>query len=426
MKIINYILTIISFTFLVSCSTSKVLFEKENVIIIDNKSHYKIIVDYNNTSDFKRTGELLGEGCLEVLPDYEFLLDSYLADIFPGRNYKKYIKEAQILKESLHSKYLLELEGFSSNFSLTENIPDDGKLSLDEILLFNFTAELLPRGVGCSFVGINKELSDTGDTQLSRNLEWAPGDDFQLSKFNAITQIKNPGIDIVSIGYVGYLGVSTGLNDKKVFVGILDSIMYRSLQSKGKTPYVFQLREALESAESIEDIVRSMGGETAYKVNHNIAISDPNRSVILENYTRGKLDGGLKSSVRTKDSQLNPGIEWDIPDSIVAVNAFLLDGNPDNYSKNPHNYIRFNSMASYLEQKKGKVGIKDLKKISTTVNYNESRGNEGSIYLGEGTMQIVLLRPETSEAKIYFRPKNSKKWIKKPKFEDILLFDDYY
>lgn len=55
-----------------------------------------------------------------------------------NRLYTAYLFQMECLVEQLHPDYLLEMEGIGSNFSSTENIQNDGKLSSDEFLLFNF------------------------------------------------------------------------------------------------------------------------------------------------------------------------------------------------------------------------------------------------------------------------------------------------
>ena len=73
----------------------------------------------------------------------------------------------------------------------------------------------------CSALAVYGKRSQTKNTMAARMLDWNIGSQYQLAKVQCVMTIKNGHKSICTIGYLGFLGVVTGLNDNKVFAAIL-------------------------------------------------------------------------------------------------------------------------------------------------------------------------------------------------------------
>lgn len=412
----NNILIILTIFIIISCKPRE--FSKGNVSIVDNKTHYRILIDYRENQDYRATGEILGEAILNVIPNYEELVDSYLYEM-TRRQYPSYLHQADNLAQNIPGDYYEEMLGIASNFTGVESVQNDGKLSVKEYILFNILADVIPRVMGCSFIGVNSEASTTGDTILSRNLEWFSGKANQLGQLHAITEFIRDDINTVSIGYAGIMGIVSGANSENIFTGILDSPI-KKYPSRGKNSYMMEIRRALENSETLDEMVWYVTDDKEYMRSFLLALSDNSDSVVLENYQRSSESGGLISAVREWNSDLNYA-NWEVENTIAAVNSFLLPDLPDNHFYK-HNTKRLETINSRLKGKADRINLSDLKGIATNKSSSyDIPFSDGDIY-SAFSQQIILYRPETFTGEIFFYPKSSKRVPKNPSFETIELF----
>jgi hypothetical protein len=355
-------------------------------------------------------GELFAKKVLEEIPDYEKIVDSYLANfISSDREYNGIIARLAPFKLNLESIYKDEIEGFASKMSGgLRNIKGDGKLSLDELYLANFITDAL-RPTACSGVAVYGNRSITGKSLIGRVLDWNNGDENQFSKINAVIIYKNNKKSIASVGVLGHFGIISGINDDKIFAAILDSPTKAKYSNKNKRSYSFDIRYALENYDNMEKISRYLLDlKKEYSFNHLIFLGSSKEVFVLENNISGR-GVDMKRAIRKSNSKLNNNVSWGIKNAIAVVNSFVLKGNHDNHTVSPHNKKRWNSYKSgLLKLANKKVAMDDIKTI--LVN------KKGEIY-NEGTRQIMLFDTENLLLKVFFSQGN----METPTFRDIKL-----
>jgi len=109
-------------------------------------------------------------------------------------------------------------------------------------------------------------------------------------------------------------------------------------------------------------------------------IADKNTAKVLEN------DFERNRALRVFDSELNPGVSWEISDAITVVNGFVLKGNYDNFTVHPDNYERWANFKTMLTQEDDTV---DIDWVRTIMSYHKPGGNHyGDIY-NVGTVQSM-------------------------------------
>ena len=93
-------------------------------------------------------------------------------------------------------------------------------------------------------------------------------------------------------------------------------------------------------------------------------------------------------ALRIDDSALNPGLLWGFDDAVAAVNAFMLNGNYDNFLRKwgdpEYNSIRWESYKSQLGLKGPTVTFEEMKEI---VSYHQ---NDQNYTYHQGTQYIVV------------------------------------
>lgn len=95
---------------------------------------------------------------------------------------------------------------------------------------------------------------------------------------------------------------------------------------------------------------------------------------------------------------------------------------PDNHFYK-HNKDRLETMNTKLKNINGLFKTSDLRDIATTKSVSSSKTfKTGDIY-NSLTQQIVLYRPETFEAQIFFYPRNNEQIPDNPEFEKIVFFN---
>ena len=381
------------------------------VTITDKGGYYLVEIDYTQGKTHEEIGTEYAADMLVLVPNVETLIDSYIYDLLyrMAGNYTDiplYMIEAVVrvedIKINMPLDYINEINGIASVIcSTTADAAGDGKLSKTELYLINLIADVV-RGTQCSAISVFGSSSSTGTPIVARNLDWFGGSSNQLAKIQAVTVYKNGSKSVCSIGYLGFAGVLTGFNKNGVYAAVLDSSTSASYTSSGKSSYPFDLRKALESALTLDDVSAYMSStERDYAFNHNIILSDTTRSAVLENNFSGN-GSAMKRSLRTYSSVLNMGVTWGFINTVGCVNSFILSGNHDNHTGRSVNYTRWASMKTKLSENtdlSGKVTTDGMKII---IGYNGS----DPLYITEstsGNQQCIIFQPALVKLEVSFR-----------------------
>ncbi len=401
-------------------------YRDNGVTITDRGSYYDVVLDFTGGLTHRQIGEALAKGILAVVPNYEFLIDSYVSENITKYEYPYALFRVEDIKPQIDKDYQDELEGMASVFSGGDrNLWKDDKISRDEVFLFNLFPDVI-RNTQCSYVSVFGSRSSTGRNITARNLDWYSGSRNQLPLLNCVTTYKFEDKELCSIGFLGFMGVITGINDSKVFAGIMDSQTGQAYDSAGKRSYVFDLRHALEKTGTIPDAAGYLLDPLKhYAVNYIVVFSDPEEGAVLENNISGIGVGSqrTKRALRETDSKLNEGISWGIDDSIGCVNSFMLYGNHDNHTRNRYNTLRWNNMKTQLMAKGPEVTADELKEVITYKKHSRpgTFSESGDLY-NRMTLQTILFQPYDLALEVFFHPRDTKNDPEKPAFEKILLF----
>lgn len=399
--------------------------KKAAVTLTDESNYFRVTLDYTKGAPRRQIGEALGAAILKAVPDYERLVDSYIAENIDSYEYPEAFYRVADLKINLNRDYLDEIEGIASQFSGgTKNVRRDGKISRDEFILFNLFPDII-RGTGCNFISVFGKRSATGKTILSRALDWYAGDLNQLPQIQALITFKYPTTQICSIGYLGYQGIITGFSTNHIFAGIIDSQTGAPFSSLGKRSYPLDLRWALETKTTLKEAAAVMlDPHNNYAVNHVICMADSQQGIIIENNFSGQGTGGqqVRRAIRNAGSRLNKGISWGIDNAVASVNSFLLKGNTDNQTPNTYNTKRWKNLKKQLLAKGPVVTREELKEVAV---YDDGApgtfADSGDLY-NRMTLHLVIFEPDTFSLEIFFHPRNSRQSPADPKFIKVTGF----
>ncbi len=406
-KYLGFGIIIILVMNLVGCTNNKEPFlSNEPISIINRGTYFEIVLDFTTGKSNYDMGAEYGAMILKAIPEYELILDSYIAEMAGNNQDYNYLLARVIdIKPQVHQDYVDEIEGIASNFSgLDQNIRGDGKLSTEELFLINLFPDVV-RSAQCSAFSVFGERSETKETITARILDWYSGKENQLARIQAVVTYKNSAKSFCTIGYAGYIGCISGFNDDRVFGSILDAGTGMTYSSLNKYSYPMDLRYALENYQTMDDIADFLKSpDRKYAYSHLVFLSDPSESKVLENNIGG--GGNNIRDIRTEKSKLNDNIVWDISDSIGCVNSFVLRGNFDNHSNFLYNTARYQSMKNELKSKGEEVSIDEIKSIASYYS-GKAPGEQtnGDLY-NTGTQQIIIFEPGKLNLEVFFKPAN--------------------
>lgn len=372
------------------------------VTITEMDNYYDVRVNYGDFVSRYNIGKEYAEKTLEIVPDYESIVDSYFVELVAdleyayGVTYDDLVSRVQLLAPQLDTSYSDEIDGFASQLSGgNTDVLGDGKLSTHEFMIFNFMPDV-STGTACSAISVFDEMSSTGSTIVGRNMDWFIGSTGNIARLNAISFLTNGSNEIISIGYLGMLGVLTGINNDGLYIANLYSTTNASYSADGKRPILFDIRTALEMESSIAGAGEYLGSpERIYAYNDLMFIADANESKVLEN------NFGYHRELRSYDSVLNPDVTWGFDNAISAVNAFALNGNYDNLTTIPSNQDRWDNFKTELASKSQPVSVESVEQIMT---YHESGGTgDGDIY-NTDTAQSIIYSFSDNSMQIFLHP----------------------
>ncbi len=418
MKHISRFLCAALFFTIISSGSQSFAASKGAVTIADKGTHFEVQQDYTQSTSHFEMGELLYEQILISIPDYENLIDSYLAELFPSPEiYAFVLSRVDDIKPQIPVRYRDEIDGMCSKASGTEAVAGDGKLSADEIYLMQLLPDVA-RTTECSGISVYGSRSASGSLMTARILDWYEGSKNQLAQIQSVTTVKYGTKSLCMIGYLGFVGILTAFNSDGVFTAILDSPSEYPYSSANKHSYINDIRFALENYGTVADEASFLSGtERKYTYNHLVLLSDKNTAGVLENNFSGT-GSNVRRALRTDSSSLNPGITWGFNNAVAAVNSFLLSGNLDNHTPFSNNTARWESFINEMQRCGDDITIDELKQIVSHVNNNGPATPSDSDLYNLNTQQIIIFQPSDFHLEVSFRPKQGS-LPKTPVFETI-------
>lgn len=391
-----------------------------NVTIIDQKTHWDIVLDFEKGATHRQIGEEFGEKIRKQIPQFEASLDDYIAEnVGNWIIYKVMMHRVNQIKPQLRQEYRDEIEGIASRLSGGTTY-GDGKISENELYMFNLLGDIA-RMYKCSALAVFGNRSATGTTIVGRNFDWPDGKKKQLTQLQSVTTIKNFDKSTVNVGCVAFQGAVSCFNTHGVFASVLDSPTGSKYTAKRKHSYLFDLREALEENSSLEGVSNFMRDPTRpFAFNHLIMLGDRNTAAVLENDIDIRKDGTYRRELRTVHSMMHPNASWDLSDAIGSVNCFRLNECTDNHlepsdvmaAKSKDNATasdintgRWESIKSQLRLLGPRVDAEGIKK-TLSFYHPETRGNiyKGDLY-NSFTMESIVFEPASFALNVAFRPR---------------------
>ncbi len=392
------LLTILIF---VGCDSSDSVDTADHVTITQKPLYWEIHIDYSY-GDRYRIGREYGTKVLSTIPDYEVGGDAYLQASVTGIHgadskitYEVLIERALEISKNIQDRYMDEMEGFASVLSGgLNNTLGDGKLSRNEYLMLNLIPDIF-NTTACSATAVFGNRSATGQTILGRNTDWATGppqeaqyagingENAGAGNINALIYLKTESKQALFFGTVGFMGTIVGINSDGVFVAGLHSQTGSPYSAEGKRAVMLDIRNALETAATVDEAGAFMGDPARlYAYHNNIFVADKNTAKVLENdYERNR-------ALRTTDSELNPGITWGISNAVGCVNAFVLKDNFDNFTGQAWQTDRWASFKGLLVEDGDTM---DIERMKTIMSYHQpgSGGMDPGDIFNAGTIQSM-------------------------------------
>ncbi|MFW6029793.1 MAG: C45 family autoproteolytic acyltransferase/hydrolase [Halanaerobiales bacterium] len=372
------------------------------VVMIEEKDgYYMVNLNYDSGLSHEDIGRIYGMEIVEKVEGFEEKIDQYLLYLTQyGISEQTMFAGVENIKSNVNSAYIDEINGIASYLSGDVDQLGDGKLSYNELLMFNFFGDIFAMD-SCSAVSVYGERSKDSSTIVGRNLDWFVGLNDEITGLQAVKKYNNNDHSIVSIATLGYMGVITGFNNDQVFGAHLISSTNQDFFGLNTRSYAMDLRYALENGNNMEEVADYINNDN-YSVSHLVYLADSEDSKVLENYT----GDSEVNQLRTSNSSIRA--DWDISDSIAAVNAFMLPDNPDNFSTSSGNTARWNSIIEQLSAKGDNVSFEDVKDVITYYSGNTPGSHaDGDLYSINGynvTTQTIVFKPETYELEVFFKP----------------------
>jgi hypothetical protein len=378
----------------------------QHVTIADSGAYYHVVCDLAAAGSHHQMGLELGQQIAAAAPEFETLVDSYLAERSGSNStYNAWIARMGDIWPQVPQELQDEIDGMTEGVAAeTLNVRGDGKLSRDEIRVLNLFPDCA-RTSQCAGLVVFGTGSFSGHPMTARLLDWHSGNQNQLGQVQAVTFIQNGSRSVCLVGHLGFLGAVTGFNDDGLFAGILDSPTGTAYTSAGKRSYAMDIRRALETFEDMDSAAAYLSDTTKhYAYNHLVLMSDRSRGGVLENNFSGS-GTDMHRDLRRDTSSLNPGIEWEYDGAVAAVNSFVLLGNHDNHTGYQFNTGRWSSFRNQVGLCGSGVDWEELKLIAGFDNGN-GPGYEYTDIYNAGNHQIVCFRPDSMILEVAFKPKS--------------------
>jgi hypothetical protein len=390
----------------------------EQVEITDEGTHYQVFLDYSGGASPRAVGEQLGAAVRGILPNYEALIDSLLVELTAGEEVPTLLARAAAILPQLDSAHREELEGFASKVASTSDTAiGDGRLSPDEVVIVNLIEDVTGPAA-CSAIAVYGARSVTGLPLTARLVDHGGS---SLPEIQAVTVIAtSSGGLVVNVGYLGFLGIATGVNQAGLMLGDLDSdTMSFPAKMTGLRSSAFDMRHVLEHETTVANAGAYLGRAAHhYPFSLDFIISDASQSRVLENDMTST--GPFARTLRNPDSPLNAGVEWGVANAVASVNSFVLRGNTDNHTGVASNTGRWASFRQGLSEAGDVVTLEELAAIAS---YHANPGvypPDASDVYNMGTQEIVIFDPSSASLHVAFHPRQG--WLRAtPRFVHLQL-----
>lgn len=352
----------------------------------------------NDLSSFE-VGLKIGEQSKALFENIESRYDRYLNAVLSQITFDDILRDyLPLLRQSTELRYLRELEGVASSWSLThKNKLGDGFLSWDEYWLLNLLPDIAIPANGVGF-GVLSQVSHEDSVIIGRNLNFKSTPD--LRSLQAITVYEYKDRAVVNIGFAGIISVLSGYNESGLFVAQLNAssaLSYQNLyhiKNKQKStiqPLGFILRKALETSFSTQEAINFISKENV-SISRNTLVADKANIRILEQPAYGK------AVIRNWNSRTHPSKQWDRKSQIAVVDCHVLKVLPNNCSraKDDYQWTLLRSLARFSTSKK--ASIQDIAKIML------DQSNKYYEILSDDTTQSILYLPEKGYLYLYTAP----------------------
>lgn len=279
------------------------------------------------------------------------------------------------------------LRGLASGLDLVPRSRlGDGSLSAGELMLVQRLADLGLQGAGAGF-GVFGGRAGGGGALVGRNLDRPRGVEVE-PRLDTISVYRADEISWVSVGPAGSLAVTTGFNDRGVFMAVIPAggVPAADALASAAVPVGFALRRALGTARSIEAAARELrlvpaGG------NHSVLLGEQGQVQVLERFI------GDPGRLRSASSTLHPTMPWERQEQIAVVGCFALAMTPSDCHDVRHRlrWQRFRQLAGF-EPGGPQAQLADVMRILL------DRQNRANAINGDRTRQVLVYAAETGEA----------------------------
>jgi len=291
------------------------------------------------------------------------------------------------------SYYRAELDGLAAVLDLvSRNRLGDGFLSWDELILVQQLPDFGAHDWGSGF-GVYGSRTADGYPFVARNLDRDAHQAATISSLESITVYRGRKGSLVSVGFAGNLGVTTGFNDRGLFVALLPaSGSPESTEDHTPTePIGFLLRQALERESDLDAVAQFLRTKPASS-DHSILMADMHRVEVLEHGT------GRLAQVRNASSQHHPAMTWQRPEQIAVVGCFALKRMPSRCTglRDRHRWHRYLDLALF-DPDQHLAEMDDISRIMF------DRMNSHDAINSDATHQVLIFQPHS--VTLYLRSK---------------------
>lgn len=425
---------IVIFSFMVFIY-SNIVNAAETATIRNMVNYYKVDIDIS-AAGASRTdaGKAYGIKIKEAVTNYESLVDSYIAEMVKNQEtYSLMLTRANTLWPNVPEIVQNEIDGIADSVcSTSEDVRGDGLLSKNELRLLNLIGDVM-RETNCSAVGINANVSASGNVIGSRILDWDDGSTYQISRIQAVVTYKLPNNR--SLTLIGYLGLSVAITGvtknydgnsdenagNNLFFAILDSDIGGAFTCiAGMRSYCADLRKYVEDATSYSNMVTYLStyaGTYKYTFGHLIYMIDKSNVGVYEDNLSATYG---TSALRTPDNNNNLHQSWSVEGALGVVNCFMLP-NSYNNSSAATEINRWKSEENLLSANGSTHSFDNLKTLSS---YGIGDSKDGYLFRWL-THQIAIFEPATRKLEVAFHPVGRNwKSTEKPSFNGIVLNDE--
>ena len=401
--------------------------------------YFDVVLDFTSSSH-REVGRGYALAILQAKPDYEATIDYLLAEhvflvqVFPPNlTFAQVLARAQTLhaNPSFPAEYKEEIAGMQEVFDYDVDTLGDGRLSRNELLVFQFLSEVV-RPTSCSVSAVTGSTSATGKTLFGRNWDWLSVTAWGTGSVHAMTTFRNGGKTIANFGSLGMLFALTVFNQHHLAGAIVNATTKAEYPEdlSSRRSLFFDLRYAFENFSTLAEIANYLKAEDhRYVYNHNMFLADPTTAGVVENQVNSLAGTGQGNrAFRTDASTLNEALDpfpeqtWGILGAFVTVNDFRLPGNdwiPD-ATENTSRWTSFRRLYAAVPSGQ-RFDIDGLKAITgypgpdgDGVMTNGAIFNSelqkftvppgGKVEPGETTMQSIVMDMDTMELWVHFVP----------------------